>query len=214
MSDFNQQIATDLLDIQAVQLNLYQPFTWASGIQSPIYTDNRKTIAYPLVRQHIAAGLAELIQTYYPQATVVAGVATAGIPHATLAADRLALPLSYVRPQPKDHGTGQQVEGYQMQAADKVVVLDDLISTGGSALKAVQVVAQTKAQVLGVAAIFSYELPDSQTNFSQAQIPLHTLTNYSTLTQQAHAQGQFSAQEFASLTKWRQDPWHWQGLHK
>ncbi|NVY96500.1 orotate phosphoribosyltransferase [Lactobacillus sp. DCY120] len=208
------QIAQDLLKIDAVRLNLYHPFTWASGIKSPIYTDNRKTIAYPQVRDHIAEGLAQLIQNFYPQATIIAGVATAGIPHAALAADRLALPLSYVRPKPKDHGTNQQVEGSLPTAQDQVVIIDDLISTGGSALKAVDVVRKTGAEVAGVAAIFSYELPDSQTNFTQAQTTLQTLTSYSHLLHAAHADGQFTKAEFNLLAQWQADPWHWQAPTK
>lgn len=200
-------IAQDLLQIQAVTLRPQQPFTWASGLKSPIYTDNRKTISFPEVRSHIAAGLAQLIQHYYPQTTVIAGVATAGIPHAALVADRLTLPLSYVRPQPKDHGTGQQIEG-QISNGDQVVLIDDLISTGGSVLQAAQVV-QKVAPVIGVAAIFSYNLPDSQLNFSQAQISLHTLTDYSTLITTAHQQGKISPQELQLLQKWHQDPHNW-----
>ncbi len=200
-------IAQDLLQIQAVTLRPQQPFTWASGLKSPIYTDNRKTIAFPEVRSHIAAGLAQLIQHYYPQTTVIAGVATAGIPHAALVADRLNLPLSYVRPQPKDHGTGQQIEG-QIHTNDQVVLIDDLISTGGSVLQAAQVV-QKVAPVIGVAAIFSYNLPDSQLNFSQAQISLHTLTDYSALITTAHQQGKISPQELQLLQKWHQDPHNW-----
>ena len=138
-------IAQDLLQIQAVTLRPQQPFTWASGLKSPIYTDNRKTIAFPEVRSHIAAGLVQLIQHYYPQTTVIAGVATAGIPHAALVADRLNLPLSYVRPQPKDHGTGQQIEG-QIRTNDRVVLIDDLISTGGSVLQAAQVVQKVRSE--------------------------------------------------------------------
>lgn len=200
-------IAQDLLQIQAVTLRPQQPFTWASGLKSPIYTDNRKTISFPEVRSHIAAGLAQLIQHYYPQTTVIAGVATAGIPHAALVADRLNLPLSYVRPQPKDHGTGQQIEG-QISNGDQVVLIDDLISTGGSVLQAAQVV-QKVAPVIGVAAIFSYNLPDSQLNFSQAQISLHTLTDYSALINTAHQQGKISPQELQLLQKWHQDPHNW-----
>ena len=200
-------IAQDLLQIQAVTLRPQQPFTWASGLKSPIYTDNRKTIAFPEVRSHIAAGLAQLIQHYYPQTTVIAGVATAGIPHAALVADRLNLPLSYVRPQPKDHGTGQQIEG-QISNGDQVVLIDDLISTGGSVLQAAQVV-QKVAPVIGVAAIFSYNLPDSQLNFSQAQISLHTLTDYSALITTAHQQGKISPQELQLLQEWHQDPHNW-----
>lgn len=135
MTEIARQIAADLLDINAVTLSPSKPFLWASGIKAPIYTDNRRTIAFPKVRQHIADGLADYIKTTFPTATVIAGVATAGIPHAALVADRLGLPMSYVRSKPKDHGTGKQIEG-QVTADDQVVLIDDLISTGGSVLGA------------------------------------------------------------------------------
>ncbi|UQS81788.1 orotate phosphoribosyltransferase [Bombilactobacillus folatiphilus] len=208
MTEMAIQIAQDLLKIQAVTFSPQHPFTWASDMQAPIYTDNRKTIAYPKVREHIAQGLASLIQQNFPQATVIAGVATAGIAHAALAADRLNLPMSYVRSKPKDHGTGQQIEG-QINSSDQVVLIDDLISTGGSVLKAVKAVQQTGATVLGVAAIFSYELPDSRQNFAAAQMPLKTLTSYHQLVQQAQQLGDISKNEVESLQRWRDDPWHW-----
>ncbi|RHW52342.1 orotate phosphoribosyltransferase [Bombilactobacillus bombi] len=207
MTIIAEQIAQDLLQIQAVTLRPQEPFTWASGLKAPIYTDNRQTIAFPEVRNHIADGLAALIQECYPHATVIAGVATAGIPHAALVADRLHLPLSYVRPKPKDHGAGKQIEG-QIDSSDQVVLIDDLISTGGSVLNAAQAV-QTKASVIGVAAIFSYGLPDSLTNFQQAQIPLHTLTNYQTLITTAHNQNKITPEDLQLLQQWHQDPHHW-----
>lgn len=175
-----EQIATDLLTIGAVTLAPNHPFLWASGMQAPIYTDNRRTIAFPQVRAHIADGLASLIKHRYPTATVISGVATAGIPHAALVADRLSLPMSYVRAKPKDHGKGKQIEG-QMTASDRVVLIDDLISTGGSVLAAAKAVRKAGATVLGVVAIFSYELPDSVVNFQQAGLALTPLTTYSTL---------------------------------
>ena len=168
MTEIARQIAADLLDINAVTLSPSKPFLWASGIKAPIYTDNRRTIAFPKVRQHIADGLADYIKTTFPTATVIAGVATAGIPHAALVADRLGLPMSYVRSKPKDHGTGKQIEG-QVTAEDQVVLIDDLISTGGSVLGAAKAVQAAGATVLGALGIFSYELPDSTTNFNDAK---------------------------------------------
>lgn len=203
-----EQIATDLLTIGAVTLAPNHPFLWASGMQAPIYTDNRRTIAFPQVRAHIADGLANLIKHRYPTATVISGVATAGIPHAALVADRLSLPMSYVRAKPKDHGKGKQIEG-QMTASDRVVLIDDLISTGGSVLAAAKAVRKAGATVLGVVAIFSYELPDSVVNFQQAGLALTPLTTYSTLITVAQQQTKITAPEMASLRQWREDPWGW-----
>ncbi|MCP9615053.1 orotate phosphoribosyltransferase [Levilactobacillus brevis] len=203
-----EQIATDLLTIGAVTLAPNHPFLWASGMQAPIYTDNRRTIAFPQVRAHIADGLASLIKHRYPTATVISGVATAGIPHAALVADRLSLPMSYVRAKPKDHGKGKQIEG-QMTASDRVVLIDDLISTGGSVLAAAKAVRKAGATVLGVVAIFSYELPDSVVNFQQAGLALTPLTTYSTLITVAQQQAKITAPEMASLRQWREDPWGW-----
>ncbi|GAW98889.1 orotate phosphoribosyltransferase [Secundilactobacillus mixtipabuli] len=208
MTEIARQIANDLLEINAVTLSPKEPFTWASGIQAPIYTDNRRTIAFPTVRTHIADGLATYIKANFPGATVIAGVATAGIPHAAIVADKLELPMSYVRSKPKDHGTGQQIEG-QILATDKVVLIDDLISTGGSVLGAAKAVQRAGAEVLGVLGIFSYELPDSEENFAKAELSLHTLTNYSTLIQLANENHDIDQEELDSLQQWRQDPWHW-----
>ncbi|MFC6289783.1 orotate phosphoribosyltransferase [Levilactobacillus angrenensis] len=208
MMTMTDKIAADLLHIGAVTLAPQQPFLWASGMRAPIYTDNRQTIAYPQVRATIADGLAALIQEKYPTATAIGGVATAGIPHAALVADRLDLPMNYVRSKSKDHGQGKQIEG-QLAPTDQVVLIDDLISTGGSVLAAARAVQAAGATVLGVVAIFSYELPDSVVNFEQAGLPLTPLTTYSALIAVARAEGDMSAAEFASLQQWRADPWHW-----
>jgi len=208
MMTITDKIAADLLHIGAVTLAPNDPFLWASGMQAPIYTDNRQTIAYPEVRASIADGLAALIQDKYPTATVIGGVATAGIPHAALVADRLALPMNYVRSKPKDHGRGKQIEG-QISPDDQVVLIDDLISTGGSVLAAAKAVQATGATVLGVVAIFSYELPDSVVNFREAGLTLTPLTTYSALIAVAREEGDMTAAEFASLQQWREDPWAW-----
>ncbi|KRK96072.1 orotate phosphoribosyltransferase [Levilactobacillus acidifarinae DSM 19394] len=200
-----------MLRIQAVTLRPSQPFLWASGMHAPIYTDNRRTIAFPAVRTHIADGLTTMITELYPNATVIGGVATAGIPHAALVADRLGLPMNYVRSKPKDHGTGKQIEG-ELATSDQVVLIDDLISTGGSVLSAAKAVQAAGATVLGIVAIFSYELPDSRANFAAAGLSLHTLTTYSALIAAAEAAGDVTSAEKASLQAWRQDPWHWQGV--
>lgn len=186
MSEIAATVAKDLLAIQAVTLRPQEPFTWASGLKSPIYTDNRLTIGYPLVRKTIAKGLAALIQQEFPQVEVIAGTATAGIPHAAWVAAALNLPMIYVRSKPKDHGQGRQIEG-KLLAGSKTVVIDDLISTGGSVLKAVAAAQKEGADVVGVAGIFSYELPAATTNFAAAQVPFKTLTNYTTLVNVAAA---------------------------
>ncbi|KRL10048.1 orotate phosphoribosyltransferase [Schleiferilactobacillus perolens] len=204
----NEQIAQDLLDIQAVTLSPQKPFVWASGIKAPIYTDNRLTIGYPEIRSRISAGLARLIIHEYPDVTDIGGVVTAGIPHATSTADRLGLPLMYVRSKPKDHGAGKQVEGHVDKEA-KVVLIDDLISTGGSVLKAAEAVEAEGITVLGVAAIFTYELPAARENFAAAKLPLVTLTNYSTLIRQAEKAKILTGEEKESLLTWREDPWAW-----
>lgn len=201
-------IASDLLQIKAVSFSPNSPYTWASGIKSPIYTDNRLTIAYPRIREQIATGLANIIATTFPQVSVIGGVATAGIPHATLVSQNLNLPLIYVRSQAKDHGKGRQIEG-QLQAGDQVILIDDLISTGGSVLKAVAAVRAQNIDVLGVAAIFSYQLPDAVKNFRSANVPLVTLTDYDHLIQQATQQHYLATSDVTAVQQWRQDPWHW-----
>lgn len=206
--DMATRIATDLLAIKAVTLRPEQPFTWASGIKSPIYTDNRLTISYPAVREHIAIGLAELIKQHFPAVEVIAGTATAGIPHAAWVAAKLELPMIYVRSKPKDHGQGRQIEG-QLAAGAKVVVIDDLISTGGSVLKAVTAAQNEGATVIGVCGIFSYELAASTTNFAQAGIPFYTLTNYTALVETAIDSGSIDAKNRELLHQWRRDPEHW-----
>lgn len=206
--NIRKQIAQDLLAIKAVTLSPNKPFQWVSGIKSPIYTDNRLTIGYPEVRARIASGLARLIIESYPTVDAIGGVVTAGIPHATSVADRLGLPLCYVRSAPKDHGRGKQVEGYLEKGAS-VVLIDDLISTGGSVIKAAEALRNEGYTVLGIAAIFSYELPEGQTNFEKANLPLVTLTNYSTLLEQAEEGRLVTAEEREDLLSWRQDPWGW-----
>ncbi|MHA8138050.1 orotate phosphoribosyltransferase [Lactobacillaceae bacterium Scapto_B20] len=204
-----KEIASGLLRINAVTLAPNDPFTWASGIKSPIYTDNRLTIGYPELRDQIADGLADLIKVAYPEANVIGGVATAGIPHAALVADRLNLPMIYVRSKPKDHGQGRQIEGHLPDNA-KVVLIDDLISTGKSVLDAAKAVdTETDAEVIGIAAIFTYELADGAKNFAEAHKQLITLTNYSTLIQQAMEEKLINPEEHESLSNWRQSPWTW-----
>lgn len=209
MTEIETIIAQDLLTIGAVTLRPHEPFTWASGIHSPIYTDNRLTISYSAVRTRIADGLAALIKTQFPDVAVIGGVATAGIPHAALVADRLNLPMVYVRSKPKDHGQGRQIEG-RLPAGAKMVLIDDLLSTGGSVLKAATAAKREGADVIGVAAIFSYQLAASTANFAAAKIPFATLTNYSALIETAKHLGQINDQELTLLQAFRADPTHWQ----
>lgn len=203
-----KEIAKDLLKIQAVKLSPNEPFTWASGIKSPIYCDNRLTISYPKIRTAIAKGIAELISEKYPKVEVIAGTATAGIPHAAWIAAELDLPLVYVRSKPKDHGRGKQIEGVLHPGA-KTVVIDDLLSTGGSVLKAVKAAQNEGPDVLGVGAIFSYQLQAIVDNFRQADLSYFTLTNYSELLEVAVETNYISTTERAALEKWRHDPENW-----
>ncbi|MDO1604918.1 orotate phosphoribosyltransferase [Lactobacillus sp. YT155] len=200
----SQKLIQDLLKIKAVTLSPDQPYVWASGLQAPIYTDNRLTFGHTEVRQNIAKLMASIIRKNYPEVTVICGVATAGIPHATAVANILNLPLSYVRPQPKDHGRGKQIEGC-VTADDKVVVIDDLISTGGSVLKAVEVVRRTGAQVLGTTAIFSYNLPLADANFSKHNTQLISLTNFHELIQEAKDSKYINDYELLLLRRWYQE---------
>ncbi|MGK4128137.1 orotate phosphoribosyltransferase [Ligilactobacillus saerimneri] len=203
-----KEVAKDLLKIQAVKLSPDEPFTWASGIKSPIYCDNRLTISYPQVRTQIAQGIADLIRTNYPKAEVIAGTATAGIPHAAWIAAELNLPLVYVRSKPKDHGRGRQVEGVLHQGA-KTVVIDDLFSTGGSILKAVAAARKEGADVIGTCGIFSYQLAALDANFQEAGLTYHTLTNYSELIDVANEENYITTEQKQVLQEWRQDPENW-----
>ncbi|MEI5992624.1 orotate phosphoribosyltransferase [Enterococcus sp. 4G2_DIV0659] len=180
MTELANNIAKDLLEIEAVFLSPNDPFTWASGIKSPIYCDNRITMSYPKVRKEIAKGLAEKIKEAYPDVEVIAGTATAGIPHAAWVADLLDLPMVYIRSKAKEHGKGNQIEG-RIAKGQKMVVIEDLISTGGSVLEASDAAKREGADVLGVAAIFTYELPKGKEAFEANKMDLITLTNYSTL---------------------------------
>lgn len=209
--DISKEIARDLLAVKAVTLSPKQPFQWVSGIKSPIYTDNRLIIGYPEIRARISSGLARLILRHYPTVDTIGGVVTAGIPHATSVADRLGLPLCYVRSKPKDHGQGKQIEGYVRKNAN-IVLIDDLISTGGSVLKAAQALQQDGYSVLGIAAIFSYGLPEGVANFEKAQLPLITLTSYSALIEQAEEENLLTEAEKEDLLSWYRDPWNWRSV--
>ncbi|MDY3042363.1 orotate phosphoribosyltransferase [Streptococcus pluranimalium] len=203
------QIASDLLDIKAVYLQPEEPFTWASGIKSPIYTDNRITLSYPETRSLIENGFVEVIREHFSEVEVIAGTATAGIPHGAIIADKMNLPFSYIRSKPKNHGAGNQIEGRVIKG-QKMVIVEDLISTGGSVLEAVKAAQAVGIDVLGVVAIFTYELPKAQVNFEEANVKLVTLSTYSELIKVAKVQGYINADGLTLLKKFKEDQENWQ----
>lgn len=205
---YSQRVAKALLDIHAVTLNPDQPFTWASGLKSPIYTDNRLTISYPEVRQAIFNGMVEQIKLHFSEVDVIAGTATAGIPHAAWIAQNMELPMIYVRTKPKDHGQGKQIEGV-LKEGQKVVVIDDLISTGGSVLNAVRAVNNAGGKVIGVVSVFTYDLPAAEQNFMANGLKYYSVTDYMTLIKVAKENNQISADHLKSLQEWRKDPLSW-----
>ncbi|MGT2666131.1 orotate phosphoribosyltransferase [Streptococcus rifensis] len=209
MSTLAQQIASDLLAIEAVYLKPEDPFTWASGIKSPIYTDNRVTLAYPEVRTRIEDGFVETIQEKFPEVEVIAGTATAGIPHGAIIADKMKLPFAYIRSKPKAHGAGNQVEG-RIHNGQKMVIVEDLISTGGSVLEAVEAARREGADVLGVVAIFTYELPKADKNFAEAGVSLETLSDYSQLIQVAKEKDYITHEGLVLLEKFKDNQETWQ----
>lgn len=204
MTDYKQQVANDLLEIGAVKFSPEEPFTWASGIKSPIYTDNRMTIGFPSVRQNIYKGLSELIKKEYSDVEIIGGVATAGIPHSAWVAEELNKPMVYVRSKPKNHGAGRQTEGALVKNR-KVVLIDDLISTGGSVLAAVNAVRKEGASVLGVVSIFSYELPAGKKNFVEAGLTFNSLTTYSQLIETAVKRGNLDKSQVETLQNWKEN---------
>lgn len=210
---YSQRVAKALLDINAVTLSPDAPFTWASGMKSPIYTDNRLTISYPDVRQAIVNSMEEQIKLHFGNVDAIAGTATAGIPHATGVAQSMGLPMVYVRSKAKDHGEGKQVEGVLHQG-EKVVVIDDLISTGGSVLNAVHAIESEGAEVLGVVSIFTYQLQAAEQNFMANGLQYYSVTNYSTLINIAKETGLISEDHLESLQEWRKNPMAWSNNHQ
>ncbi|MCZ8511265.1 orotate phosphoribosyltransferase [Paenibacillus filicis] len=201
----SENIAAALLKIGAVALRPQQPFTWTSGLKSPIYCDNRLTISYPEIRDMIAEGFASLIRDNYPDAEVIAGAATGGIPHAAWVAQKLNLPMVYVRDKAKGHGKENLIEG-AIHAGQKTVVIEDLISTGGSSLKVALAVNDAGAKALGVLGIFSYQFDKAAEAFASTGIPFETLTNYSVLVDVALRQGAIQASDVEALKAWRANP--------
>ncbi|WP_442599441.1 orotate phosphoribosyltransferase [Neobacillus sp. D3-1R] len=203
-----KQIAEDLLKIKAVALNPANPFIWSSGLKSPIYCDNRSTMGFPEVRRKIASGLAALITEKFPQVECIAGTATAGIPHAAWVSELLNLPMSYVRSKAKAHGAGKQIEG-QTLPNQKVVVVEDLISTGGSVITTVQALRSAGCEVLGVVSIFTYELDLATKNLESEGISFVSLTDYTTLIGAAVENGYIQKEELDSLLEWKKNPEVW-----
>lgn len=198
------KIAKALLEVGAVDLKPNDPFTWASGIKSPIYCDNRLTMSSPIVRKEIAKGLAEAINHNFPGTEAVAGTATAGIPHAAWVSDVLELPMMYVRSKAKEHGRGNQIEG-KIVSGQKVVVIEDLISTGGSSLTAVEALQKAGMEVLGVLSIFTYGLPKAEQTFEEAGISFVSLTNFDALVNEAKEMSIVLEDDIPMLTKWHDD---------
>jgi orotate phosphoribosyltransferase len=201
-------IAQLLLDTGAVILRPADPFTWASGWRSPIYCDNRLVLSYPAARKQVADALAATVKEHFPLAGAIAGVATAGIPQGALVAERLDLPFLYVRAKPKEHGRGNQVEG-RIVTGQPVAFIEDLVSTGGSSISAVQALAAEGGTVAGLACVFTYGFAKATQAFAEANIPFVALSDYDALLTVARAQGRFSEADLASLAAWRQAPELW-----
>jgi orotate phosphoribosyltransferase len=213
MENCAKKIAEYLLQIKAIKLQPSNPFTWASGWKSPIYCDNRKTLSFPEVRSFIRDSFAEIVKEYYPGTELVAGVATGAIAHGVLVAEKLGLPFVYVRSEAKEHGLGNQIEGY-FEPGQKVVVIEDLISTGSSSLNAVKALRIAGCDVAGMVAIFTYEFKKSADGFAAANCELHTLSNYTTLIETAVRAGYIGASEVLTLQQWRLDPSVWGLVNK
>ncbi len=203
-----EKTARHLLEIEAVKLNVNQPFTWASGLKSPIYCDNRRILSFPEVRTYVKEQLANTVKTHFSDAEVVAGVATGAIAHGAMVAETLSKPFVYVRSSAKEHGLGNQVEGF-LPPGKKVVVIEDLISTGQSSLAAVDALVNEKAIVLGMVAIFTYGLDRAKNNMESAKCNLITLTDFDTLIQQAVNMGVMHHTSLESLERWKENPQQW-----
>jgi len=201
-------VAEKLLQINAIKLNPGSPFTWASGWKSPIYCDNRKVLSYPYTRDFIKSEMCNILFERFPNAQLLAGVATAGIAWGAMAADQLKLPYIYVRPKPKEHGLGNQIEGH-FETGQETVVIEDLISTGKSSMQVVEVLRKQGLNVIGMVSIFTYGFQIATDLFETEKIEFHSLTNYPTLISLAIEKGIVSQQEEGVLLKWREDPATW-----
>jgi len=208
MSNFQLEVTKKLLEINTIKIQPSSPFTWASGWLSPIYCDNRKVLSYPETRSFICEQFIRIIKEKYPQVEIIAGVATGAIAHGVLVAEQLGLPFIYVRSKPKDHGLENLIEG-DLRVGQKVVIIEDLVSTGGSSLKAAEALSNFGGDVLGMLAIFTYDFPVATENFSKAGVELTTLSNYQTLINLALDMGEVNEDEMESLQSWRKNPSEW-----
>ena len=204
-------VAEKLLQVSAVKLNPENPFTWASGWQSPIYCDNRRILSFPYTRDYIKSELCNVVFEKFPQAELIAGVATAGIAWGAMVADQLKLPYIYVRPKPKEHGLGNQIEGYY-EPGQKVVVIEDLVSTGKSSLRVVDILKESGLVIVGMVSIFTYGFPIAEETFAKEGIIFYPLTNYQTLIELATEKKIISSGQQDILLKWREDPGSWKGV--
>jgi orotate phosphoribosyltransferase len=204
-------VAEKLLQINAIKLNTDQPFTWASGWKSPIYCDNRKVLSFPYIRDFIKSEMCNVVFEQFPEAELIAGVATAGIAWGAMAADQLKLPLIYVRPKPKEHGLGNQIEGFYEQGM-KTVVIEDLVSTGKSSLQVIDVMKQNGLEVLGMVSIFNYGFPEAEEAIKSRALKYYSLTNYPTLIEIAAEKAIVSSEQQGILLNWRNDPSNWKGF--
>jgi orotate phosphoribosyltransferase len=211
MKSNEKAVAEKLLQVQAVKLSLEKPYTWASGWKSPIYCDNRKVLSFPYVRDFIKSEMCSVIFEQFPEADALAGVATAGIAWGAMAADQLKLPYMYIRPKPKEHGMGNQIEG-SFEKGQKLLVIEDLISTGNSSLMVCEVLKAAGLEVTGMVSIFNYGFPQAVDSFKLAGIKLHSLTNYEVLINLAIEKGLVNENQLKTLLNWRNDPSGWKGI--
>lgn len=208
MKTLQKQIAEKLLEVKAVRLQPNNPFTWASGWKSPIYCDNRKTLSYPAVRTYIKLQLARVISETFPEVEAIAGVATGAIAQGALVADLLNLPFAYIRATPKDHGLENLIEG-ELRPGAKVVVVEDLISTGGSSLKAVEAIRRFGCEVVGMVAIYTHQFPQADMAFEDANVRLVTLSNYDAVIEEALRTSYVNEEDLEALREWRKSPDTW-----
>lgn len=209
MENLDIKIAQSLMQIKAIKLQPANPFTWASGWRSPIYCDNRKTLSYPAIRNEIKEAFVKTILEKFGKPDVIAGVATGAIAIGMLVAEAMQLPFIYVRPKPKEHGMGNMIEG-EVPVGKKVVVVEDLISTGKSSLNAVEALKAANVEVVGMVAIFTYGFEITEQNFNNSDVELHTLSNYNVLIQTALETGYVKESDLETLKQWRSDPGNWE----
>jgi len=207
-TEVSKKVAAHLLEIDAIKINISKPYTWASGMKSPIYCDNRQTLSYPEIRAFIKKNLAEAVRTFFSDADVIAGVATAGIPQGALVADELGLPFNYVRASAKKHGLENLVEG-KIMGGKKAVLVEDLVSTGGSSLAAAQALHDAGYIIRGIVSIFTYGFPTADEEFSKVNVSLVSLSHYPAMLDQALTMGRINEDQMKILKSWRVDPKNW-----